>query len=155
MTDDDPARKASKGSEARANLAAFERAKISSDVDRISKRSSRLTLTNEAKLELRSHAIRAKYLPDAMLSDCQWQILLSLYVGDREARFVSFAELRANTSLSAMSAARLIDVLSGMGLVARPQLTDFEGHPIISITKLGRDTVVKLLEELSRQRSLL
>jgi len=106
-------------------------------------------LVESARRLIRARVEISKHIPQRVLKDAAWDILLELFVNGEEGGIVHIKKLILACGMTSTSAMRLIDRLDDAGLIARlPDPLDHR-RVIVSLSERGRRAMVALLHGIS------
>lgn len=86
---------------------------------------------------IRARQARVGFLPEDLLSDPAWGMLLELLSGELEGKRVSMATLREASAVPDSTAARWVKALEGHDLIVRRQNPDGAGSEFAELTSKG------------------
>ena len=96
---------------------------------------------------LKRQYARSKYLPKSLLRDPGWNMLIDLYVQEREGRTVSISSACVASGGAMTTALRWITTLEEHGLILRTSDTNDGRRNFIGLTEEGRGAIEKWLHE--------
>lgn len=99
--------------------------------------------------KLRAQRAREKFLPNGMLRDLGWNILLDLFVHDLQGKRVSVSSACLSSGGAATTALRWLVILEEAGLVARTADEHDKRRVYVAVTEDARNRVTRWLEHIA------
>ena len=109
---------------------------------------TREQLLQLAKWILQSRKRRVAFFHPGLFGEPAWDVLLTLYVGDRELPSTTVSELASVANVATATMLRWVHTLEDQGLIARqPQLND-KCPVLVGLEPVGIQTIEKYLCEI-------
>jgi DNA-binding MarR family transcriptional regulator len=111
-------------------------------------------LIETARQLMKARAAVAAYLPENLMRDSAWDVMLELFVNGEEGGLVFVKHLILATGQAPATAIRVIDRLEGADLLKRYRDPLDHRRIIVAVTDQGRDAMRAVLRKLSELRFL-
>lgn len=104
-----------------------------------------IRLAEIAEQELRHREIRSRHLPQELIGDASWGMLLDLFASEQRGRTRSEADLCSSSLISPTTAMRWLLALEQAGFLRREKSLTDPTHRYVSLTEKGQDSVSSIL----------
>jgi DNA-binding MarR family transcriptional regulator len=111
-------------------------------------------LIETARQTMKARAAVAQHLPETVMRDSAWDVMLELFVNGEEGGLVFVKHLILATGQAPATAIRVIDRLEGANLLRRYRDPLDHRRIVVAVTEKGRDAMRAVLRKLSELRTL-